>query len=123
MKQRVTTTSLIANWNYDWHFKCTIFLFTEFNWPVAATYDRLNMESWTDIDVKALADSRAFRKGNYERACEPFTRERAINGAKRRNHPEDKLVSDNNIWCDFCATWGKHKVKDCRKKLKAEGKG
>ena len=70
--------------------------------------------------IKALADSRAFRKGNYERACEPFARERATNGAKRRAHPEDNVASDIKLWCDFCASWGKHKVKDCRKKAKAD---
>ena len=111
-----------AYWQYDWHFKCTTYLYTEFDWTVAATYDRLVMQSWDDIDVKALADSKALRKGDFERACESFALSRATAGATRRAHPEDKLdKAKDKLFCTFCKKWGKHLVADCRKAAAAKG--
>ena len=75
------------------------------------------MSCWDDIDVDTLSESKAFRKGDFERACEPFSRARAVGNARRRIYPED--IMDDAIWCNFCKTSGKHLEADCQKKKAA----
>ena len=105
-------------WRYDWHFKCVTYLFTEFNWPVASHYDRLVMDSWTHIDIAQLSDSAALRRGDFERACEPYSLGRSTAGAKRRKHPEDKWEGTGDL-CSYCDNYG-HVASKCRKKARDE---
>jgi hypothetical protein len=113
-------------WTFDWHWKCVVFLFSEFNWATAATYDRLVMEAWDDIDSVALSRSTALSRGDYERACEPYALQRATQHEKRRRRAGAKsatgVANKAELYCSFCKRWCNHEVEYCDRKAAKEAR-
>ena len=99
--------------------KCVTFLYAEFGWASAAMYDRLVMQSWNDLDVASLSHSTALAKGDYERACEPYSLHRATQGQQRRRRGTDSKLAAGK-YCSYCARYCNHTINECNKHIAAE---
>ena len=58
-----------AYWAMDWHFKCTLWVFAEHGWPVAAAYSEQALARWDKV-AESAAVSEEFEAGDWASTLE-----------------------------------------------------
>ena len=123
-------------WAMDWHFKCTMWVFAEHSWPVAAAYSEQVFAKWDKVAESAAA-SEECEAGDWAEALHVKTLHTLLlssktktgggggghrGGSKTRTH-------DSDTWCEhhkmFFLKESGHKTSTCRlaKNQKAAGAG